>query len=486
MERQPNILIFMTDHQRGDTVIDGNGTIMPNIKKFRENGLTFTNCFCPMPHCCPSRASFFTGLYPSQHGVWNNLLNTMALSDGLKDGVRLFSEDLRDGGYRLGYSGKWHVSNVENPVNRGFEELFVGSKAGDLNMSTWDEIEKSAPISMRHRQIGRMEGQILRNGYSTHQLYGRKDEPNKDENTVSLAVNKIREYANEQKPWCLYVGTGMPHTPYYVPQKYLDMYPVENVQLPKSYYDTLEDKPNYYRKLRQMCFGQLSELEYRQAIRHFRAMCTYLDELFGRLMTALEETNQLGNTLVLYTSDHGDYAGEHGLFHKGVPAFRGAYNVPAVIGWPASISKPGSTVDELVSIADFAPTFLDAAGIKPVNKMIGASLLPFIKNIKSENWRNAIFAQCNGVENYFTQRSVITKDYRYTYNGFDFDEFYDLRNDPDEMINRNNDHEFDEIKKSMCRQMWEFARETGDGLAEGGSYVMVSTAAYGPEVIFQP
>ena len=489
MSRKPNILIFMTDHQRGDSVFKSNGVIMPNLNKLMENGVTFSESFCPMPHCCPSRATFFSGLYPSQHGIWNNVANGMALSTDLKSGVRLFSEDLKDAGYKLSYAGKWHVCRDETPADRGFEELpGISASKGDRHGDRWNMIERRALAAKKNAGTARRDGEIPRSGYAAHTLYGARDEGNRhDEQAVAEAAAKIREYARDKDaPWCVFVGPYMPHAPYFVPQKYLDMYPIEEIELPASYYDTLEDKPNYYRKLRQMSFGQMSESEYRQAIRHFRAMCTYLDDLFGILTDTLRSVGQLENTLVLYTSDHGDYAGEHGLFHKGVPAFRGAYHIPAVISWPAGINNPNRVVDSMVSMADFAPTFLEAAGIAPDERMAGKSLIPFLTGGQPpDSWRKSIFTQCNGVENYFTQRSVITKDYRYTYNGFDFDELYDLRSDPDEMKNLSSDPRYDNVKKELCREMWRFARETGDTLAESGGYIMVSTAAHGPGIIFE-
>ena len=120
---QPNFLIFMTDHQRGDTILRNSEVITPNIDRLRARAMTFSRSYCPAPHCCPSRATFFTGLYPSEHGVWNNVMVDNTLSRGLYDGVRTFSEDLKDNGYDLYFSGKWHVSNVESPANRGFTLL---------------------------------------------------------------------------------------------------------------------------------------------------------------------------------------------------------------------------------------------------------------------------------------------------------------------------------------------------------------------------
>lgn len=121
--KQPNIIVFMTDHQRGDTVLPGSPVITPNLDRFREQAVTFSNSWCPSPHCCPSRATFFSGLYPSEHGIWNNVDVSNALSHHLFDDVRLFSEDLADAGYRLNFSGKWHVSSERGPDSYGFELL---------------------------------------------------------------------------------------------------------------------------------------------------------------------------------------------------------------------------------------------------------------------------------------------------------------------------------------------------------------------------
>jgi arylsulfatase A-like enzyme len=114
---KPNILIYMTDQQRGDTVPPYGRAITPNLDKLAREGIAFSQTFCPSPHCCPSRATFFTGLMPSEHGVWNNIEVGNALSRGPFPHTRYWSDDLLEAGYKLYYSGKWHVSALEDPVN---------------------------------------------------------------------------------------------------------------------------------------------------------------------------------------------------------------------------------------------------------------------------------------------------------------------------------------------------------------------------------
>jgi arylsulfatase A-like enzyme len=245
----------------------------------------------------------------------------------------------------------------------------------------------------------------------------------------------------------------------------------------------MADKPRIYQRMRSMRFGQLTDREVREGIRHFWAYCTYLDDMFGHLLHALDQTGQADDTLVLFTSDHADYAGDHGLFAKGIPCFQGAYRIPAVIRWPKTVRNAGSQVGAFVSEADFAPTFLDAAGIHPERTFTGASLMPFLRGETPPNWRDAIHTQCNGVELYYTQRSVMTQDFKYTFNGFDLDELYDLRVDPHEMHNLASNPAYECQKRRMVQRMWTFAHDEDDSAIN--PYITVSLAPYGPAEAFR-
>ena len=139
---KPNILIFMTDHQRADTALPEHAAISPNLTGLAEQGVLFTNAFCPSPHCCPSRATFFSGFYPSRSGVWNNVCNGQALNTGLNDGVRLWSEDLAAANYQLRFSGKWHVSAEEWPRNRGWTEHYATGGPGTLHGQRWEQFRQ--------------------------------------------------------------------------------------------------------------------------------------------------------------------------------------------------------------------------------------------------------------------------------------------------------------------------------------------------------
>jgi arylsulfatase A-like enzyme len=478
----PNILIIMTDHQRGDTVLRDHPAITPNLDHFAQEGVTFRETYCPSPHCCPSRATFFTGLYPSRHGVWNNICNDQALSRGLNAGIRTWSEDLVEAGYQMHFCGKWHVSVEESPADRGWQEHYVTSTAGEHHGVAWSYYQE---LAVQEEVTQRGEGVIHRPGYGPFRMYGTASDTGgkHDETAVAKAVDVLESISNMDQPWCLYVGLIGPHDPYDVPQKYLDLYDVDSIPIPESFNDDLADKPRVYQRMREQIFGQLSERETREAIRHFWAYCTYLDHLFGRVINALEKAGQVENTLVLFCADHGDYCGEHGLFAKGIPCFQGAYHVPAVIRWPAGVQKPGGVVDAFVSLADFGPTFTDAAGLMPDRTLTGASLMPFLQGVIPEDWRDDIHTQCNGIELYYTQRSVKTRDYKYTFNGFDQDELYDLRVDPYEINNLAKDTTYEDVKRQMCARMWRFAFREDDSAIN--PYITVGLAPYGPAEAFR-
>lgn len=483
--RRPNILIFMTDHQRGDTALAAHPVFKPNLRGMARQGLTFTNAFCPAPHCCPSRATFHTGLYPSQHGVWNNVLNEMAINRGLRNGVRCWSEELAAAGYELFFSGKWHVSALETPRDREWRELHVTATGAQRHGPTWSAYRAHASDLNRATRL-RSEGEILRPGYGLVRLYGTRpaaSAPTDDEIKVEVACDRLARCGTRRTPWAMFVGLDAPHDPYVVPARYLDRYPLRTVRLPESFSDTLADKPRIYQRMRRQLFNQLSRRETVEAIRHYYAYCTWIDDLFGKILGQLDRIGQAANTLVIFCSDHGDYCGDHGLFAKGVPCFRGAYHVPAVVRWPAGIIKAGRCVDAFVSLADFCPTVLELAGLSaPAAVTAGASLVPFMRNRRPRTWRNAIHTQLNGVELYYTQRSIVTRRWKYVFNGFDRDELYDLHRDPDEMRNLAALPAYRPVMVRLCREMWRFAATVHDPAIN--NYITVGLAPVGPAAAF--
>jgi arylsulfatase A-like enzyme len=477
--RGPNILVFMTDQEQAAVTMPGHPCRTPHLDRFAAEGVRFGSAWTPMAHCCPARASFMTGLYPSQHGVHNNVLNETAMRTGLRPGVQTFAERLAEGGYDLYYAGKWHVSADERPRNRGWTELECSSIAG----RDYHGVRREAWLK-RDPELGRTTrapGEVLRPGWGSYRLYGTGDEQaDRDWAAVHSACDRLWSLKGSRKPWCVYVGTNAPHDPFVVPAKYASMYDPALVRLPASYRDDLADKPGLYRRMRRL-WDQLGEDEVRASIAHYWGFCTLADEMFGRVLATLDEIGATEDTLVLFVSDHGEHCGAHGLYLKGLSTFDEGYHVPAVVRWPGRGARPGTTVDDLVSLIDFAPTFLEAAGLPPLDRCAGRSLVPFLRGQRPEGWREDVYAQCNGVEVYCTRRMVRTARHKLVYTPVDVDELYDLETDPFEMRNLADEPAAAAVKARLYRRMWQYAYDTEDIIFN--PYASVATADYGPAVL---
>ena len=241
----------------------------------------------------------------------------------------------------------------------------------------------------------------------------------------------------------------------------------------------MADKPGLYRRTRRT-LAQLTPAEHAEALRYYLAFCTYEDHLFGLALATLAATDQADNTVVLFLSDHGDYRGDHGLWCKGLPCFRGAYHVPCVIGGAVPNLAVGSTTAAPVSLVDFAPTLLELAGLpaSPARLEGARSLTPWLHGETPAEWRDALFTQSNGNELYSIQRSITTERWKFVYNGFDDDELYDLAADPHELHNLAADPAHRETVVALMTRLWRFARAHDDTCIN--PYIMVAHAPIGP------
>lgn len=485
MQRPPNILIFMTDQEQADVLLPEHPCQTPHATRLASEGVQFTQAYCPTAHCCPARATLMTGVYPSLHGIYNNVSNPTAIRTALRPGRRMFSEGLREAGYRLQYAGKWHVSGEEDPADRGWEELEVTARKGAVMDRSPEHWRQMAPQLMAASPDPRPRGRVRRPGWGDYQLYRTLPaqgehgyDQGRDWSVVQSGLTALETLSQQTQPWCLYVGPVGPHDPFHVPEPFVRRYDAAQVPLPANYHDSLDDKPRVYQRMRRQYWDQLGEDEIREAVAHYWAFCTMEDAYFGLLMDVLNASGQREETLVLRLSDHGEYAGAHGLFCKGVPAFREGSNVPCILSWPGGIAQPSRTVDSFVTLADIAPTLLEVAGLTVPDGLTGRSLLPFLRGEQPETWPDAYYSQFNGVELYYSQRVVQTHDFKYVYNGFDFDELYDLRRDPHELVNLAERPEYDDVKHDLVRKMWRFAGQTSDHIFN--QYATVALAPWGP------
>ncbi|MBI2300091.1 MAG: sulfatase-like hydrolase/transferase [Armatimonadetes bacterium] len=477
--RRPNLLIFMTDQEQAHVTFPEHPCRTPHADRLAAGGLRFRRCYTPAAHCCPARACFHTGLYPSGHGIFNNVTTFTAIHTDLNPGVTCFGSPLREEGYRLLHSGKWHVSRELAPSDFGWEELIPAGTRGFIDRS-WEMWRRRAAEPERRE---RERGELYRPGWGMYRHYGTLDHGQghyctpHDYRAVNTGLQGLREAARGRDPWCVYLGTLGPHDPYIIPARYAAMYDPAQVSLPSSWRDDLSDRPVVYQRQRRF-WDQLTEDEAREAVAHYWGYCTMQDDLLGLALDELDELGQADDTLVLYLSDHGDYNGAHGLWMKGVPAFDEAYRVPLLARWPQGIRNPGREVDDFVTLADFAPTFYELAGVRDAPACHGRSLAPFFRDERPDDWPDTFYTQFNGVELYYTQRVVQTREWKYVFNGFDWDELYDLRSDPHEMHNLAAQPAYAPVIEELCGRLWRFSERTGDFNANG--YGTVALMPYGP------
>jgi len=480
---RPNILILMTEHQQARTIDPDSPCRMPNVKdRIAGEGVLFKLGYTPTALCAPARASFFTGLYPTAHGMYNNYHSLPVIHQGLFEGVRLFSDYLKEAGYNLSYIGKWHVSGEKSPIDYGWNVIEGGGPSSypipGCRKFVWQKQVKSDP---------RLEGLkryaiIRREGWPNYILYGTRSggiEDMIDFRRGRIAVEEIKRLSKKQEPWVIYVGFTDIHDPYIVVEPYASMYDPDDIPLPENYYDTMEDKPAIYRRMRMQLWSQLSEEQVREAIAHYWGLCTMTDDIVGMILDALEDVGVEDNTLVVYTSDHGDQVGGHGLFLKGVMPFEESYRIPIAVRWP-HVVKPNTVCLEFVTLCDFAPTFCEIAGVEMTGPCHGKSILQILQGSTPRDWRKSFFGQFLGTEYYYTQRIVRNRRFKYVFNGFDFDELYDLQKDPYEMRNLAMDPNYEDVKIELIEEMWKWCVEVDDILFD--PYPTVALLPYGPRI----
>lgn len=483
----PNILVFMTDQQRWDTTLPTHPCRTPHLDRLAAQGISFERCYTTAAHCCPARASMMTGLMPSGHGIRNNVANAAALSTSLKQGVVTWSQRLCDAGYRLGYSGKWHVSGEHTPADCGWSEIGpIGARRRGEPVPPGVR-EHPGLLEPVPRPDPRPEGVHLNNGWPPRPFIGSDENFGRnhvDRQSLEAGLEGIKQFASGDKPWCVMMSLNGPHDPFIVPEPYASLYDPDDIPLPPSFDDRLCDKPNIYRRHREELWDQFTPREYRLAIARYWGCCTMLDDWLGETLATLEATGQRDNTLIVFLSDHGEMLGDHGLFLKGIMAFDEAHHVPLIMSLPSQIKDPGRRVGDLVCLSDFAPTIVDVAEADDLVAVHGRSLRPYFEHKTHSQARRVHYNQMDGVELYYTQRTVRTPRYRYTFNGFDFDELYDLEHDPHEMVNLRTDSRYQTVLREMTRLMWQEADRTDDYI--GCPYTSVALPNPGPICRLEP
>lgn len=455
MGRRPNILWYCADQMRYDTIAAlGNAHIhTPTLDRLVAQGTAFEQAYTQAPVCTPSRASMLTGRYPASHRVYRN-------------GVRSFPQEeilvtklLADAGYDCGLVGKLHLSTAthgEARVDDGYR-FFEWShhpmtgEADDLNAyHSWLRNEKGVrPEDLFAEQRGFVAAGVPEELHQTTWC-------------SEMAIRFVDE--PRDRPWLLSINPYDPHPPFDPPASYLDRYDPAALPPPLFRPSDLERQAMFARVRSQTVeaidptgsaasnddYDSQSERGYRPpksydgraAKAAYYAMIELIDSQLGRIIDHLESIDELQNTIIIFSSDHGELLGDHGLMYKGCRFFEGLVHVPLIFSGPA-IQK-GMRSNALVELIDIAPTLLDLVGAATPDRMQGRAFTGILQGTSQtpDKHKDTVFCDFNDSVGYSpvpddTQASM-TFDGRYKlilYHSHDIGELFDLATDPGEFEN---------------------------------------------------
>ena len=424
--QQPNILWICTDQQRYDTIHAlGNSHIRtPNLDRLVAQGVAFTHAHCQSPICTPSRASFLTGMYPSTiHACING-------NDHWDEAVPLIPKTLADTGYDCALAGKFHLSSAMahepelRPKDDGYRRFWY-SHAPHQGIGKGNQYtDWLTSIGQDYKKLKEKYGYIPARWHQT-----------------TWCADRAIEFMKEERsgPWLCSVNIYDPHGPFDPPQEYVDRFDIES--LPEPLFRE-SDLAAQQRLAGIMFQGKAKRPAYPDAkltLAKYWAQIELIDENVGRMLEALQETGQRENTIVIFTSDHGEMAGDHGLNKKGCRFYEGLVRVPLIFSWPKRF-KEGLRSDALVELLDITPTLLELNGLPVPETMHGKSLLAILTG-QADPAHHRDFVRCEYYEVLEGPRSYATmlrtREYKLVnYHGHEHGELFDLKKDPREFENQ--------------------------------------------------
>jgi arylsulfatase A-like enzyme len=477
MNTARNVLIFCVDEMRADHLsCMGNPLVnTPNLDRLAARGTVFRRAYCNNPICMPARATMFTGLLPRDHGVRINGQN-------LRRDIPTLADVLRNHGYRTHSAGKLHltgwVPEVQPPDVDRYPECMAYWQSGDLHefpepyfgFETVDFV--GGHVSWVY---GAYMEWLKANGGDPEQLkpakalaplsgaptcfkLGLPEELHYNRYIADSTRRVIAETPADQ-PFFIWCSFPDPHTPVAPPAPYCDMYDPEQVKPPAKREGELDDLPPFYRDVIE---GRLApngsspvgvtEAHWREMIALTYGMVTHVDTEVGRVLDALEESGRLENTLVVFTTDHGDMMGDHGLLWKAYYTFRGSVHIPMIATAPRA--SAGQACDSLVCQIDLMPSVLDYCGlpmpgqdgqdaetpfergaVAPLMRYPGRSWMPLLSD-GALRVRDCVVIENDDPTTGLQVRCLVTDRHRLSiYPGFADGELFDLERDPDELHN---------------------------------------------------
>ena len=444
---KPNILFLMSDDL--NTALSGFGHPQcktPELDKLADRGIRFKNMHCQYPVCGASRASLMSGLYPYTNGTMGNI---GTLRGNMPD-VLTMSQLFRNNGYHVGRISKIYHMGIPN-------EIIAGTAERD-DPHSWDEVvnikapEQNAPGEKTNWSPKNNSSQTFTG------VVAEGDDPmHADGMAAGHAIDFLRRH--KDKPFFLACGFVRPHVPLVAPKQYFDRYDREAMVAPVVPEGDLEDVPKIIRnyKRNSTSYGVTPEL-HKGLLEAYYASISFMDAQVGRVLDELEALGLADNTIVVFTSDHGYLLGHHDKFQK-QHLFEEATRVPFIVSVPWMKNQHGKATKHITELIDLYPTLAELSGLKVPHSLQGSSMLPLLKNPKSDGWKKelAFTISRNGGE------SIRTPHWRFTQ--WDYGkggmELYDLRKDPGEFTNLAQKSENAGQLEKMKRQLEATRREAG-------------------------
>ncbi len=415
-----NILLIHSDQHRFDCVaVNGHRLVRtPNMDRLAREGANFTRAYTPNPVCSPARASLQTGTWGSIHKCVT--IPGCEFFQPADAKLPVLTQLLADAGWWIGHVGKFHAELTGGPTDHGCHEFVSGH-----SYYKWREQQGLPKLAKS--------------------LFGQYDPAGADQTLLHWETDNVLRMLDERggssdRPFFIRWDPVDPHLPNTVPQEDQNLYAPEAIAPWNSFPDPLVNKPEVQRRTRERWnTDRWTWSEWAPVVSRYLATIDLLDRQLGRILAKLQQIGQLDNTLVVYTTDHGDMCGGHGMMDKHYCMYEDIVKVPLMMRLPGEI-RAGQTCDAFVSHAiDLARTFLDVAGIPAPATFVGRNLITELSAERPQQ-RQDIFSQYVGTaQGMYSERMVFDGRWKYVYNAVASDELYDLQTDPGELINRISD-----------------------------------------------
>ena len=443
-QRRPNIIFILVDDLRWDDLgITGHPFVKtPNIDRIGREGALFRNAFITAPLCSPSRASFLTGQYPHTHGITDNVDRSPASHKLLT-----FPLLLQQSGYTTAFIGKWHMGN-DDSRRPGFDRWVSFKGQGSYVNAEINEDGKDVKPG----------GYItdLLTGYATEFIKRQHNKPY----LIYLAHKAIHPEVMQHDDGSVNLADAERFIP---AERHRKLFTGEKIPRRPSAMRPPVNKPALQRKLGDLpSLGPNTGTPDEAILGRLRSLIA-IEEGVGEIMKALKETNQLDNTVIVFTSDNGYFYGEHGLSVERRLAYEESIRMPLLIRYPTAV-KAGTVSDEFALNIDLAPTLIELAGVSIPTRMEGQSLVPLLKAARTE-WRKSFLIEYSSDRVFPRIRQMSYKairNERWKYIHYfeleGMDELYDLKADPYEMTNVINQPDTAKVVEEMKREMQRLLR----------------------------